>query len=133
MPIPDYQTLMLPLLQFAADGNAHTRREAVEVLAAEFQLPTAERNELLASGQQAVFVESPRRGERRITALGEDRYLATSRQELTSSIVNAFAKSSNFAMHRGTVESTATTVTRATSVSDGAFLRTLGDSSAQHP
>lgn len=87
MPIPDYQTLMLPLLRFAADGNDHTTREAVEVLATEFQLTPAERNELLASGQQAIFnnrvgwansylkkaglLESPRRGALRITARGK--------------------------------------------------------------
>lgn len=87
MPIPDYQTLMLPLLQFAADGNDHTTREAVEVLATEFQLTPAERNELLASGQQAIFnnrvgwansylkkaglLESPRRGVLRITGRGK--------------------------------------------------------------
>ena len=87
MPIPDYQTLMLPLLRFAADGNDHTTREAVEVLATEFQLTPAERNELLASGQQAIFnnrvgwansylkkarlFESPRRGALRITDRGK--------------------------------------------------------------
>lgn len=87
MPIPDYQTLMLPLLRFAADGNDQTTREAVEVLATEFQLTPAERNELLASGQQAIFnnrigwansylkkaglLESPRRGALRITARGK--------------------------------------------------------------
>ena len=87
MPIPDYQTLMLPLLRFAADGNDHTTREAVEVLATEFQLTPAERNELLASGQQAIFnnrvgwansylkkaglLESPRRGALRITTRGK--------------------------------------------------------------
>ncbi|AGX88058.1 restriction endonuclease [Candidatus Symbiobacter mobilis] len=87
MPIPDYQTLMLPLLRFAADGIDHTTREAVEVLATEFQLTPAERNELLASGQQAIFnnrvgwansylkkaglLESPRRGALRITARGK--------------------------------------------------------------
>ncbi len=87
MPIPDYQTLMLPLLRFAADGSDHTTREAVEVLATEFQLTPAERNELLASGQQAIFnnrvgwansylkkaglLESPRRGALRITARGK--------------------------------------------------------------
>ena len=86
MPIPDYQTLMLPLLRFASDGNDHTTREAVEILATEFQLTAAERNELLASGQQAIFnnrvgwansylkkaglLESPRRGALRITARG---------------------------------------------------------------
>lgn len=87
MPIPDYQTLMLPLLRFAADGSDHTAREAVEVLATEFQLTPAERSELLASGQQAIFnnrvgwansylkkaglLESPRRGTLRITARGK--------------------------------------------------------------
>jgi restriction system protein len=87
MPIPDYQTLMLPLLRFAADGNDHTTREAVEGLATEFQLTPAERKELLASGQQAIFnnrvgwansylkkaglLESPRRGALRITARGK--------------------------------------------------------------
>lgn len=87
MPIPDYQTLMLPLLRFAADGTDHTTREAVEVLATEFQLTPSERNELLASGQQAIFnnrvgwansylkkaglLESPRRGALRITARGK--------------------------------------------------------------
>jgi restriction system protein len=87
MPIPDYQTLMLPLLRFAADGIDHTTREAVEVLATEFQLTPSERNELLASGQQAIFnnrvgwansylkkaglLEAPRRGVLRITARGK--------------------------------------------------------------
>ena len=87
MPIPDYQTLMLPLLRFAGDGNDYTTREAVEVLATEFQLTPAERSELLTSGQQAIFnnrvgwansylkkaglLESPRRGTLRITARGE--------------------------------------------------------------
>jgi restriction system protein len=87
MPIPDYQTLMLPLLRFAADGNDHTTREAVEVLANEFQLTPAERNELLASGQQATFnnrvgwansylkkaglLVAPRRGALRITDRGK--------------------------------------------------------------
>jgi restriction endonuclease Mrr len=87
MPIPDYQSLMLPLLRSASDGNDHTTRETVEVLANEFQLTSAERSELLASGQQAIFnnrvgwansylkkaglLESPRRGALRITARGK--------------------------------------------------------------
>jgi len=88
MAIPDYQTLMLPLLRFAADGSEHTTREAVEILAAEFQLTATERNELLASGQQPIFnnrvgwanaylkkaglLESPRRGALRITSRGKE-------------------------------------------------------------
>lgn len=88
MPIPDYQSLMLPLLRLAADGNDHTTREAVEILATKFQLTSAERNELLASGQQAIFnnrvgwanvylkkaglLASPRRGAMRITTRGKE-------------------------------------------------------------
>lgn len=30
MPIPDYQTIMLPLLKFFSDGNVHTHRESIE-------------------------------------------------------------------------------------------------------
>ena len=52
MTLPDYQTLMLPLLRFAADGNEHAVREAVEVLAEEFRLTPAERHERLPSGSQ---------------------------------------------------------------------------------
>ena len=55
MPIPDYQTAMLPLLRFAADGGEHSLREAIESLANEFKLSDAERRELLPSGQQEVF------------------------------------------------------------------------------
>ncbi|MGH8157190.1 MAG: restriction endonuclease [Rhodanobacter sp.] len=55
MPIPDYQTLMLPLLRFAADGKDRSFREAIEALAAEFSLSNDERSELLASGSQPLF------------------------------------------------------------------------------
>lgn len=87
MPIPDYQTLMLPLLRFASDDADHTTREAVGELAAEFKLTQDERSQLLASGQQAIFnnrigwansylkkaglLESPRRGVLRITLRGK--------------------------------------------------------------
>lgn len=55
MAIPDYQTLMLPVLKLAADGSEHKFSQAVEQLADEFELTTEERNELLPSGSQAVF------------------------------------------------------------------------------
>ena len=86
MPIPDYQTLMLPLLRFAGDNAEHTPRETVEALASQFKLTPAERIELLASGQQALFnnrvgwansylkkaglLEASRRGVFRITERG---------------------------------------------------------------
>jgi restriction system protein len=55
MPIPDFQTLMLPVLQFAADGKEHSIRDAREALAQQFGLSETERKELLPSGQQSVF------------------------------------------------------------------------------
>ncbi len=55
MAIPDYQTVMLPLLKFLADGVEHSLREAIDALADEFSLTEAERTEMLASGQQAIF------------------------------------------------------------------------------
>jgi restriction system protein len=55
MSIPDYQTIMLPLLQLAADGREHTKRETVSALADQFQLTEAERGTLLPSGRQGLF------------------------------------------------------------------------------
>jgi restriction endonuclease Mrr len=30
VPIPDYETIMLPLLKFASDANEHSAKEAIE-------------------------------------------------------------------------------------------------------
>ena len=55
MPIPDFQTIMLPLLKFSGDKKEHSLREAIEFLADEFKLTDTERKELLPSGQQSTF------------------------------------------------------------------------------
>ena len=55
MAIPDYQSLMLPLLSVAADGQVYSVREARERLAADLGLSDEERAELLPSGRQPVF------------------------------------------------------------------------------
>jgi len=55
VPIPDYQTLMLPVLKLAADGEEHKFSHAVDALADQFALSQEERSELLPSGSQAVF------------------------------------------------------------------------------
>lgn len=57
MAIPDYQTIMLPLLQFAADGKEHASRDPVEPLMAHFGLSAAEQRELLPSGGKPVFAD----------------------------------------------------------------------------
>jgi restriction system protein len=53
--IPDYQTVMLPLLRYAGDGQEHSLRETIDALADVFRLTPDERKELLPSGQQQVF------------------------------------------------------------------------------
>jgi len=55
MPIPDYQTCMLPLLDYFKDGEEHNSREVVDYLANHFHLNDDELKELLPSGQQGVF------------------------------------------------------------------------------
>ena len=55
MPIPDYQTLMLPLLKAAADGKEHRVADVVEQLAQEFHLTQEDRLQLLPSGRQTTF------------------------------------------------------------------------------
>jgi len=87
MPIPDYQSCMLPLLRFASDGADHALKEAVTVLAEEFRLTEEEKSEYLPSGQQTVIqnrvawartymkkaglLVSPRRGYLAITQRGQ--------------------------------------------------------------
>jgi restriction system protein len=53
--IPDFQTIMLPLLEFTRDGREHTLAEANANLATHFNLTDAERQELLPSGKQSRF------------------------------------------------------------------------------
>jgi restriction system protein len=55
MAIPDYQTLMLPLLRLAQDGKEHRIGDAAKQLGQEFSLGEAELNELLPSGRQPTF------------------------------------------------------------------------------
>ncbi len=56
MAIPDFQTIMRPLLQLASDGKQHSNREAREILARTFKLNDEEKNALLPSGRQGIFV-----------------------------------------------------------------------------
>lgn len=55
MAIPDFQSIMLPLLKFCADGAEHTNREGINALAQEFALTEEEQKRFLPSGQQCVF------------------------------------------------------------------------------
>ncbi|MDQ3021947.1 MAG: winged helix-turn-helix domain-containing protein [Bacteroidota bacterium] len=56
MPIPDFQSIMLPLLKFTSDKKEHSTTEALDVLTNEFNLTEEERNQFLPSGNQKVFI-----------------------------------------------------------------------------
>ncbi len=85
--MPDYQTIMLPLLKFTGDRQEHDNYAAVEHLATYFDLTEEEREEQLSSGnlvfanrvgwaktylKKAGLLESTRRGYFRITESGLD-------------------------------------------------------------
>ena len=89
MSVPDYQSLMLPLLKFADEKRVEiSTDEAVEALAARLGLTDEDLKELLPSGLQRTFVnrvgwastymkkacllEPTRRGYYRITARGRE-------------------------------------------------------------
>jgi hypothetical protein len=55
MAVPDFQSLMLPLLKLVSDGQQHTLAKAVERLAQEFQLSDDDRAQLLKSGQTRLY------------------------------------------------------------------------------
>lgn len=55
MAIPDFQTLMLPLLRHCADGGEHATRDVVPALAKEFELTEDELLELLPNVRQGRF------------------------------------------------------------------------------
>ena len=88
MSIPDYQSILLPLLKLAQDGKEHSLRASADVIADGFNLTPEERTQLLPSGNQTVFfnragwartylckaglLESNRRGFFQITQRGKD-------------------------------------------------------------
>src|SRR5687768_7455379 len=105
MPIPDYESIMLPLLQLANDGGVHKFRDAVEALALHFGLSSEQRSEMLPSGtaflfdnrvgwartylKQAGLLESPRRGLFEITERGK-RLLAEQPSAINASLLDRY-------------------------------------------
>ena len=53
--IPDFQTVMLPLLKLLSDGKEWKLRDVVIAIANEFELTEDERAELLPSGSQSII------------------------------------------------------------------------------
>lgn len=87
MPIPDYQSLMLPVLEIAAKGETSVPSAEAEI-ATRFSLSAEERGEMLPSGKQRVLhnrihwakfylskaglLDSPRRGRFITSAAGRE-------------------------------------------------------------
>ena len=53
--IPDFQTIMLPLLKSIQDGREYSTAKIIETLAKEFNLTEEELNQFLPSGTQKTF------------------------------------------------------------------------------
>jgi len=88
MPIPDYQSIMLPLLEYVKDRKERSLPEAIEHISKLFKLTEEEKHEMLPSGMQTIIenrvgwsrtylkkaglVESLRRGYFQITERGQE-------------------------------------------------------------
>lgn len=55
MTIPDFQTLMLPVLKYASQKEEHSIRDAVDFLAKEFSITQEESRLFIPSGRQPIF------------------------------------------------------------------------------
>ncbi|AMP74856.1 restriction endonuclease [Ralstonia solanacearum] len=121
MSIPDYQTLMLPVLRVVADGEEHRFRDVVETLAAEYELSDEDRAMLLPSGTGPVFdnrvgwartylkqagvVESKRRGYFSITDRGRA-LLAKNPSRIDNSMLDQYPEFATFRQRKATDGST---------------------------
>jgi restriction system protein len=111
MPIPNYQTIMLPLLQLASDKQEHKFSDAVQYIAEKFSLTDEEKGELLPSGTQAVFnnrvgwarsylkqaalLTSTKRGYFKITEQGLN-LLAEKPEKINSALLERYAEFQEF-------------------------------------
>lgn len=119
MAIPDYQTIMLPLLKFMADQKEHSVHEAVKFLANEFNLSDEDRKEMLPSGQQEVFLnrvgwartymkkagllDSPKRGIFIITERGK-KVLASNPTKIDNKLLTHYDEFKEFKKKKRKVE-----------------------------
>lgn len=105
MPIPDFQTLMRPLLDIAADDHEHNAVETVRLLAVKFNLSNEEFEQRFPSGAERVFsnrvrwattylkqagvLNHPRRGYFKITTVGRA-LLATEPERISVALLEQF-------------------------------------------
>jgi len=113
---------MLPLLQLSADGEIHSKQEAVETLSQKFGLSPEEKSELLPSGTQTIIynrvgwaqtymkkaglLASQQRGHFQITERGKE-LLKEKPQKIDVKLLSRYEEFSDFkAAHRTKEEET---------------------------
>jgi len=105
LTIPDYQSIMLPLLELAGDGETHNIHTAKDTLANQFELVEEEVSLLLPSGKQQKFANRvgwartylkksglliyPSRGQFKITERGK-KVLEDDPQRITNEYLRQF-------------------------------------------
>jgi len=119
LAVPDFQTIMRPLLEIASDGKEHSLAEAREKLAQVFKLTDEEKRALLPSGKQATFtnrvawarvylgqagaLDTPKRGYFRITDRGHT-FLHEAPQRITIKQLERFPEFHKFRTRTHKVE-----------------------------
>lgn len=118
MAIPDFQTLMLPILKLGATGEIQ-RRDAVQMLSEQFELTEDEQAAVLPSGVdtyisnrvawattflvKAGLLERPKRGVFTITMRGRD-VLATNPEKINIKLLMQFEEFREFRRIKKTTE-----------------------------
>ena len=111
MAVPDFQSLMKPLLEFAADGKLHSLEEGRNALRTKFKLSEEDVTQLLPSGRDTVFVnrvawakvylahagllDTPKRGSFKISEKGK-KALADAPERITISFLQQFPEFAEF-------------------------------------
>ncbi len=120
MSIPDYQSLMLPLLKQLGDQQQHPLSSVIDALATEFGLSDIERRELLPSGRQSILnnrvgwartymkraglLSSPKRGVLQITDRGI-RVVKENPQRVDNKVLRHFPEFLDFQKAKNELES----------------------------
>jgi len=111
MPIPDYETLMLPLLKLTSNGAEHSIDNVASKLADEFKLTASEREQRIPSGKssyiknrtgwartylkKAGLISSPKRGYVQITDRGIE-LLGRNLSKIDNSVLEQFSEFVDF-------------------------------------
>jgi restriction system protein len=124
MPIPAFQTVMLPLLETLADGRVWTMREVTKQLAKRYDLTDQEIDEKIPSGQAPVFanrvawakthmkvaglIDNPNRGRVSISERGRA-VLARKPAEINMKFLKQFDGYAEFTSNKKTTAAESTT------------------------